>query len=130
MHSRNVLFLAVILVSSSMLALAQSPAGAVQQDTSSLTTVPNPPRDSRAQIPPLSGKNQPPKPGTLRVIVFGNLPQTISVQPNQNPVCYSMRSYNYGATDPTSGVTKFKGVTTCELASNSHLKDASDLSSK
>lgn len=130
MLSRDVSFLVFILASSAISAYAQTPAAAKQQAAPFLNTAPNPPRDSRTQILPPSGMNQVSKPGIVRVIVFGSLPQTIILQPNRKPVCYSIRSYNFEATDPASGVTKLKGATTCELASNSHLKDASHLSPK
>jgi hypothetical protein len=118
-----------ILLSSGVLAccavpsVAQSTTGIAQMPAPSVSTVPH---DSRTQTPKLDGIAKSAAPTNM--IVLQPMTFTIAAPPSRRDrTCYSIRSYNFESVDPASGVTKLKGATACELATNAHLKGVSGI---
>ena len=72
--------------------------------------------DSRAQAPLVAGVRLP--------TADGKQPQIVMLPPPKNSVCYVIRSYNFAPSTPGSDATMYKDSTTCQVASNAHMKGA------
>ena len=123
MRIAGLLVIAGILSANFAIATAQAPTHATPAPSAGFSPVPH---DSRIETPKLGGIGKPAAQSTT----LAQLPelrtnQIVVLRPKHESVCYAMRTYNLEAQDSVHGVTNLKSTTTCELASNVRLKDAS-----
>jgi len=114
MPIRKILFFALILAGCIAPSIAQSPQV---------------PRDSRTQIPSVAGTTTA-QPDPLFLLRSPKVRPITLLAAKGNSVCYTIRSYNFEAVDPASGITKLKGITTCEPSNNTQLKGAAGVPTK
>ena len=123
MLSRNLMATLGLLAFCAVSSQAQSPTAVAPEPAPSFSMVPH---DSRTETPNLAGIATAATPkGKSFAVIVSKPTQITALPPKGNSTCYSIRSYNFDSIDPTSGVTHFKSLDTCELASNAHLKGAS-----
>jgi len=119
----KLLVIAGILTAGMGTSTAQSRVGVASVPVPGFAPIPH---DSRVDTPKIGGIGKSTVPANSTVLMPGSKPGHITVlRPNRESVCYTMRSYNLETEDPVYGITKLNSATTCELAANVHLKDAS-----
>ena len=131
MPIRKIVFLALVLICCVAPSIAQSANGKAKEVAQAVVTDPQAPRDSRTQTPSLSGIGKSAVHSAQLDFAGGSKRVRIAtLPPKGDSVCYAIRSYNFEPVDPSTGMMNLKGMSTCELATNAHLKSTSGVLSK